>query len=77
MYKMRIFLFLNNLLQFQLVGLLHDMGKIMFLWGDKETGQIGKSDGPQWALGGDTWAVGCKIPDTVVFPEYNALNPTS
>lgn len=60
---------------FQLVGLLHDMGKIMFLWGDKETGQIGKSDGPQWALGGDTWAVGCKIPDTVVFPEYNALNP--
>jgi hypothetical protein len=24
---------------FQLVGLLHDMGKIMFLWGDRETGQ--------------------------------------
>ena len=24
---------------FQLVGLLHDLGKLMFLWGDKETGQ--------------------------------------
>jgi hypothetical protein len=27
---------------FQLVGLLHDMGKIMFLWGAEEDGQIGK-----------------------------------
>ena len=60
---------------FQLVGLLHDMGKIMFLWGNEEDGQVGKSDGPQWALGGDTWVVGCKIPDCVVFPEYNRCNP--
>ena len=60
---------------FQLVGLLHDMGKIMFLWGSEDTGQVGKSDGPQWALGGDTWVVGCKIPQTAVFPEYNKLNP--
>ena len=59
---------------FQLVGLIHDMGKIMFLWGSEGTGQIGRADGPQWALGGDTWVVGCKIPDTVVFPEYNELN---
>jgi inositol oxygenase len=26
----------------QLVGLIHDMGKIMFLWGTPEDGQIGK-----------------------------------
>ncbi|GBG25834.1 Inositol oxygenase [Hondaea fermentalgiana] len=60
---------------FQLTGLLHDMGKICFLWGNKEDGQEGTADGDQWALGGDTWAVGCRIPDEVVFPEFNQLNP--
>mmetsp|Transcript_39226 Transcript_39226/g.117958 ORF Transcript_39226/g.117958 Transcript_39226/m.117958 type:complete len:292 (-) Transcript_39226:597-1472(-) len=62
----------------QLVGLVHDMGKIMFLWGTNEDGQDGTScDGKQWALGGDTWVVGCQIPDgdAVVFPEFNRLNP--
>lgn len=59
---------------FQLVGLIHDMGKIMFLWGNEEDGQIGKADASQWALGGDTWVVGCKIPDCVIFPEFNLLN---
>ena len=60
---------------FQLTGLLHDMGKCMYLWGKEEDGQIGRADFPQWALGGDTWVVGCPIPDSVVFPEYNHLNP--
>lgn len=61
----------------QLTGLLHDMGKIMFLWGDSNDGQDGYSpNGKQWALGGDTFVVGCKIPDeAVVFPEFNVLNP--
>lgn len=61
----------------QLTGLLHDMGKIMFLWGTGEDGQDGYSpDGKQWALGGDTFVVGCEIPsDAVVFPEFNDLNP--
>lgn len=60
---------------FQLVGLLHDLGKIQFLFGgDKNQGQQGTADGEQWALGGDTWVVGCKIPDSVVFPEFNKLN---
>lgn len=61
----------------QLVGLLHDVGKIMFLWGTDEEGQEGRrSDGKQWALGGDTWVVGCRIPDeAVVFAEFNKLNP--
>jgi len=59
---------------FQLVGLLHDLGKIQYLWGAKEDGQQGTADGDQWSLGGDTWIVGCRIPDTVVFPEFNQLN---
>jgi inositol oxygenase len=61
----------------QLTGLLHDMGKIMFLWGTGEDGQDGYNPkGKQWALGGDTFVVGCQIPeDAVVFPEFNKLNP--
>lgn len=61
----------------QLTGLLHDMGKIMFLWGTGEDGQDGYNPtGKQWALGGDTFVVGCEIPyDAVVFPEFNKLNP--
>lgn len=60
---------------FQLVGLLHDMGKVMFLWGDEQDGQQGTADGDQWALGGDTWVVGAAMPKSLVFPEYNELNP--
>lgn len=60
---------------FQLTGLLHDMGKVMYLWGSAQDGQQGTADGDQWALGGDTWVVGAAIPDSVVFPEFNALNP--
>lgn len=60
---------------FQLVGLLHDMGKIMYLWGEEKDGQIGRADFPQWGLGGDTWVVGVPIPDSAVFPEFNALSP--
>lgn len=40
-----------------LTGLLHDMGKIMFVWGEASDGQEGTRTGPQWALGGDTWVV--------------------
>ena len=60
---------------FQLVGLLHDMGKIMFEWGEASDGQQGTAEGPQWALGGDTWVVGCRIPDCATMPELNVLNP--
>lgn len=59
---------------FQLVGLLHDVGKIMFRFGSEKNGQNGTVDGAQWALGGDTWVVGCKIPDSIVYPEFNKLN---
>ena len=60
---------------FQLTGLLHDMGKCMYLWGTEADGQIGRADFPQWGLGGDTWVVGVPIPSSVVFPEFNKLNP--
>lgn len=59
----------------QLVGLIHDMGKIMYLWGTDEDGQNGTATGAQWALGGDTWVLGAAIPDCTVFPEFNQLNP--
>ena len=58
----------------QLVGLLHDMGKIMFLWGTAEDGQEGHATGQQWSLGGDTCVVGCRLPDSAVFPQFNELN---
>lgn len=61
----------------QLIGLIHDMGKLMFLWGEACDGQQGTAEGPQWALGGDTFVVGAKLPDCCVFPEFNSLNPDS
>lgn len=55
--------------------LVHDIGKVMFLWGTPEDGQVGRADGPQFALGGDTWVVGARIPDCAVHAQFNALNP--
>uniref|UniRef100_A0A8C8S855 Inositol oxygenase n=1 Tax=Pelusios castaneus TaxID=367368 RepID=A0A8C8S855_9SAUR len=43
---------------FQLVGLLHDMGKILALSGE-----------PQWAVVGDTFPVGCRVQKSVVFSD--------
>jgi inositol oxygenase len=47
-----------------LVGLMHDMGKVLCLFGE-----------PQWAVVGDTFPVGCKYSDMVVYPEYFKNNP--
>ncbi|KAH9494961.1 hypothetical protein Btru_020692 [Bulinus truncatus] len=41
---------------FQLTGLIHDIGKIMHLWGE-----------PQWATTGDTFVVGCALDESIVF----------
>ena len=56
----------------QLVGLIHDLGKVMYLWGSDEDGT---SQAEQWGLVGDIFVVGCRIPETTVYPEFNALNP--
>lgn len=49
-----------------LVGLLHDMGKVLCLFGE-----------PQWAVVGDTFPVGCAHSDKIVYPEFFSLNPDS
>jgi inositol oxygenase len=49
-----------------LTGLIHDLGKILCLFGE-----------PQWAVVGDTFPVGCAFSDQVVFPEFFADNPDS
>lgn len=56
----------------QLVGLIHDLGKIIYLKGSDEDGTSLKK---QWAIVGDTFVTGCKIPDEMIFSEYNNLNP--
>ncbi len=47
-----------------LVGLMHDMGKVLCLFGE-----------PQWAVVGDTFPVGCAFSDKVIFPEFFSQNP--
>src|SRR5882724_1408785 len=49
-----------------LTGFLHDLGKVLILFGE-----------PQWAVVGDTFPVGCAYSDQVVFPEFFASNPDS
>ncbi|AEI51733.1 Inositol oxygenase [Runella slithyformis DSM 19594] len=51
---------------FVLTGLLHDMGKVLCLFGE-----------PQWAVVGDTFPVGCQHSDKIVYPEFFAANPDS
>lgn len=47
-----------------LVGLMHDMGKVLCLFGE-----------PQWAVVGDTFPVGCAYSGKIVYPEFFELNP--
>src|SRR5690348_12867705 len=49
---------------FVLTGLIHDLGKILCLFGE-----------PQWAVVGDTYPVGCAFSGRIVYPEYLASNP--
>lgn len=47
-----------------LVGLIHDMGKVLCLFGE-----------PQWAVVGDTFPVGCAFSDKIVYSEFFSNNP--
>ncbi len=47
-----------------MVGLMHDMGKVLCLF-----------DEPQWAVVGDTFPVGCAYSDKIVYPEFFKNNP--
>src|SRR5450432_1725276 len=47
-----------------LTGFIHDLGKVLCLYGE-----------PQWGVVGDTFPVGCAWSKDIVFPEYFAANP--
>lgn len=47
-----------------LTGFVHDLGKILCLWGE-----------PQWAVVGDTFPTGCAYSDKIVFPRFFEANP--
>ena len=47
-----------------LTGFLHDLGKVLCLFGE-----------PQWAVVGDTFPVGCAFSPAIVYPELFAANP--
>ena len=49
---------------FIVTGLIHDLGKVLCLFGE-----------PQWAVVGDTFPVGCRFSDRIVFAEFFAENP--
>lgn len=49
---------------FILAGLVHDLGKILCLWGE-----------PQWAVVGDTFPVGCRYSERIVFYDAFDANP--
>lgn len=49
---------------FIVTGLIHDLGKVLCLWGE-----------PQWAVVGDTFPVGCAFSDKIVYSEFFEDNP--
>ncbi|KIK05116.1 hypothetical protein K443DRAFT_91868 [Laccaria amethystina LaAM-08-1] len=49
----------------QVTGLVHDLGKLLLLFG---------SEG-QWDVVGDTFVVGCKFSDKIIYPETFKYNP--
>ncbi|KAI0782053.1 myo-inositol oxygenase [Abortiporus biennis] len=51
----------------QVAGLVHDLGKLLYLFG---------SEG-QWDVVGDTFVVGCKFSDKIIYPDTFENNPDS
>ena len=49
---------------FVLTGLVHDLGKVLCLYGE-----------PQWAVVGDTFPVGCRFDERIVYHEFFDQNP--
>jgi inositol oxygenase len=50
--------------ELQLIGLIHDLGKVLFTFGE-----------PTWAIVGDTYVVGCQYPESIVY--YDTLKENS
>jgi len=51
----------------QVAGLTHDLGKLLLLFGSQG----------QWDVVGDTFVVGCKFSDKIIYPDTFAENPDS
>jgi inositol oxygenase len=51
---------------FVLAGFIHDLGKILCMFGE-----------PQWAVVGDTFPVGCAFSNKIVYSEFFSGNPDS
>jgi inositol oxygenase len=49
---------------FVLTGLIHDLGKVLCLFGE-----------PQWAVVGDTFPVGCQFDERIIYHEFFEENP--
>jgi inositol oxygenase len=49
-----------------LTGFVHDLGKILCLWGE-----------PQWAVVGDTFPTGCQYSEAIIFHQFFEANPDS
>ncbi len=56
--------------EFQIIGLIHDVGKVLFSF-----------DEPSWCVVGDTYVLGCKFPKSIVYydtllnsPEYGRFD---
>ena len=47
-----------------LTGFIHDLGKVLATFGE-----------PQWAVVGDTFPVGCRFAERIIFPSFFADNP--
>ena len=50
--------------ELQVCGLIHDLGKVLFVFGE-----------PSFAVVGDTYAVGCKFPESIVYYDTMVENP--
>ena len=48
----------------QITGLIHDLGKILFAFNE-----------PEWAIVGDTYVLGCKFPESIVYFDTLKENP--
>ena len=50
--------------EYQLIGLIHDLGKVLFKFGE-----------PNWAVVGDTFVLGCKLPECIIYYDTLKDNP--
>ncbi len=50
--------------ELQIAGLIHDLGKVLFSYGERSYNVVG-----------DTYVLGCKFPETIVYYETMKLNP--